>query len=397
MHLSGLLKHLSRTPPHWSPKRKPHHDAFFSSDSHGLGAEFLKIDRAARMSLLLPDHATLYTAFVARDASYDGRVLVGVYTAGVFCKLTCLNRKPDAESCQFFETVADCLSAGLRPCKRCYPLGGVDTQLAPLIAALESAPAGRWTEADVGLMRFDPTVVRRSSKRFYGLTFLEMARLRRLQSGFTTTPPNVTANDPHLDPGFENHAEFHAEFARLSGVATDDLRGNARLQASWIATPLGDMIAVGDRAHLYLLEFIDRKALPAKLSTLIKDAKGDIGTGELPATEQVRNALDQYFAGTNPAFSVPLATGGSALSQSVWRALRKIPAGETQTYSKLAAEIGQRTAVLTVARANGANRLVIVVPCHRILDTDGSLNGYGVGLWRKDMLLSLERGYQMTL
>jgi AraC family transcriptional regulator of adaptative response/methylated-DNA-[protein]-cysteine methyltransferase len=336
------------------------------------------------MSLLLPNHATLYAALLARDASYDGRAFVGVYTSGEFCRLTCTTRKPDPESCQFFETVSECLNAGLRPCKRCYPLSG---------AALESAPERRWTESDVALMGFDPATVRRSFKRHYGVTFLELARLRRLQSGFINIRSD-TSNASQPAAEFDNPEDFRNGFAQLLGIAPDALRSNARLQADWIKTPIGDMIAVSDRTHLFLLEFADRKALGSELAVLFKDAKGDIGIGQLPPVVQVRRELTAYFAGTNATFSVPLATGGTAFSQSVWRALRQIPAGDTRTYSALAADIGHPSAVRAVARANGANRLAIIVPCHRILGVDGSLTGYGGGLWRKDRLISLERTYQ---
>ena len=345
------------------------------------------------MLFTLPDDDTLYAALINRDPRYDGQAFVGVTSTGIFCRLTCPARNPKRKNCRFFASAADCLTHGFRPCLRCHPAASGDPSLHPLLKALNARPDHRWNEADIIAMGFDPSTARRAFKRQFGMTFLDMARQRRLARGFTTIANGDRVIDAQFDAGYASASAFRAAFARLIGWPPGKLKPDARLRADWIETPLGAMIAVADATHLYLLEFSDRKALPSELKSLLKDAKGDIGPGRTAITDQTEAALQCYFAGQDPRLDLPIATGGSPFAQSVWQHLRCIPAGHTQTYSQIAASIGRPTATRAVARANGANRLAIVVPCHRVLGADGALTGYGGGLWRKDRLIALERQY----
>ncbi len=348
------------------------------------------------MLFALPDDETLYAALVARDARYDGQAWVGVSSTGIFCRLTCPARKPKIENCTFYDSVACCLEAGFRPCKRCHPLAPMaeaDPAIGALLAALDARPDYRWREADVERMGYDLSTVRRSFRRQFGMTFLEMARQRRLRDGFETLSDGGKVIEAQIDAGFESASAFRRAVARLLGHPPGDLNGDALLLADWIETPLGAMLAVSDARHLHLLEFMDRKALPTEVRRLWKQAKNGIGIGTLPPTEQVREELGAFFAGECATFSTPLAYHGSEFTQSVWRALRDIPAGETRSYARIAAEIGRPTAVRAVARANGANQIALVIPCHRVIGSDGSLTGYGGGLWRKQKLIEVERGY----
>jgi len=154
------------------------------------------------------------------------------------------------------------------------------------------------------------------------------------------------------------------------------------------------MVAIADNRHLHLLEFLDRKALPTEVKRLMKDCSGGIGFGRPDPIEQVKTELDQFFKGSCAIFNTPLAPHGTDFQKQVWHALRDIPAGETRSYSTLARDLGKPDATRAVARANGANSLAIIVPCHRIIGADGSLTGYGGGLWRKEKLIEIEQQYQ---
>ena len=348
------------------------------------------------MLFQLPDQTVLYEALVARDPAYDGRAYVGVTSTGVFCRLTCPARKPKLANCVFFETVAACVEAGFRPCRRCHPLAPAataDATIGTLLAALEKEPGRRWTESDVAAFGFDPSTVRRSFKRHFGITFLEMARHRRIRDGFATLSGGGRVIDAQLDAGFESPSGFRAAFARLLGQAPGAFTGDEPLKADWIDTPLGVMIAVSDAHALHLLEFMDRKALPTELAMLRKMVRGHLGLGRFAPTDRIEQELEAFFSGRSATFTTPIAQHGSAFTLSVWEALRRIPPGETRSYSEIAAEIGRPSATRAVARANGANPLAIVVPCHRVIGSDGSLTGYGGGLWRKQRLIELERGY----
>lgn len=164
-----------------------------------------------------------------------------------------------------------------------------------------------------------------------------------------------------------------------------------QLQAGWLETPLGDMLAVADQTHLHLLEFADRPALPRELDRLRKQTHSTIRFGCNALLTGVSAELEAYFTGRSAAFSTPIAYHGTPFTCSVWRHLLTIPPAATQSYLGLSQVMGQPTALRAVARANGANQIAIIVPCHRVIGQDGSLTGYAGGLWRKQWLLEHEQ------
>ncbi|TCL08749.1 AraC family transcriptional regulator of adaptative response/methylated-DNA-[protein]-cysteine methyltransferase [Shimia isoporae] len=347
----------------------------------------------------LPDHNTLYEALLKRDDRYDGQVFVCVATTGIFCRLTCPARKPKPENCTFFSTIGECIEAGYRACKRCHPLqpaAQADPAISALLNALDKRPDIRWSESHITQMGFDLSTVRRSFKRQFGITFLEMARQRRLREGFETLAGGDSVISAQHEAGFDSPQAFRTAFAKLLGCPPSSLPSGGFLRADWISTTLGDMIAVSSTSHLHLLEFTDRKALPRELSRLRAHAKGDLGLGRFGPTDQIEAELSAFFSGRNDTFATPLALHGSAFTKEVWHALLAIPAGHTRSYSQIAREIGRPTATRAVARANGANQIAVVIPCHRVLGADGALTGYGGGLWRKQKLLEIEQQYRTS-
>jgi AraC family transcriptional regulator of adaptative response/methylated-DNA-[protein]-cysteine methyltransferase len=157
-----------------------------------------------------------------------------------------------------------------------------------------------------------------------------------------------------------------------------------------IPTPIGEMIAGATDTHLVMFEFEHRKMYNAQIERLRKTMSAELVPGESPVFEQLRDELDEYFAGARRDFTVPLSFPGTPFQMRVWSALRQIPSGATTSYKRLAESIGQPDAVRAVARANGDNRIAILIPCHRVIGSDGKLVGYGGGLWRKRKLLELE-------
>ncbi len=344
----------------------------------------------------LPDHDTLYEALVNRDMRFDGQAFVGVTSTGIFCRLTCPARKPKPENCRFFDNPSSCVQEGFRPCKRCKPLGkeaALEPAIDLLLEALKKNPGRRWQERDIRQLGFDPSTVRRAFKRYFGTTFLEIARLTRLREGFDTLTDGGSVMDAQITAGFESSSAFRAAFARLLGDTPARFTGKELLKADWIDTPLGPLLAVCDASSLHLLEFIDRKALPNELKKLSKLVRGELGLGRFATTDQIQMELNDYFGAVSADFNTRLAYHGSAFTRSVWDKLRNIPAGETRSYSDIAKAIGNQNAVRAVARANGANQISLVIPCHRVIGSDGSLTGYGGGLWRKQKLIELERQY----
>ncbi len=352
------------------------------------------------MTYQLPNNDTLYSALLARDETFEGRAFVGVTSTGIFCRLTCPARKPKPENCRWYDSAARCIEAGYRPCKRCHPVAPAaddDKLITDLLCALHNEPTRRWREQDILALGYDPSTVRRNFKKQFGTTFLEMARTRRMHEGFTTLVQGARVIDAQLDAGFSSASAFKTAFAKILGTSPSALQNNSELRADWIVTPLGSMVVVCDKTSLHLLDFVDRKALPSLLFRLRKSTGIEFGLGRFDSTDQVEAELADFFYGRCSDFKVKLAFHGTEFSRNVWMELRKISAGETRSYSQIAHSIGNPKAVRAVARANAANSLAIVVPCHRVIGANGSLTGYGGGLWRKQKLIELERHYSNSI
>lgn len=172
----------------------------------------------------------------------------------------------------------------------------------------------------------------------------------------------------------------------------------AALVSRHLVTPLGEMFAVADDRGLILCEFADRPMLPTQLERVRAICGGEPVEGEHEILDRTQRELDEYFAGARETFTVPLVLDGSPFQTAVWRELLRIPFGSTTSYDSIAVRLEKPGGARAVGRANGDNRIAIIVPCHRVINADGSLSGYGGGKHRKRWLLSHEqRGAQLSL
>ena len=162
------------------------------------------------------------------------------------------------------------------------------------------------------------------------------------------------------------------------------------LASTVISTPLGDMLAVASGQGLCLLEFIGQKGVERELAQVQAARGGPVVERSDATLEQARQQLGEYFAGERRQFTLALDLVGTPFQQRAWQALLAIDFGCTRSYAEQARHIGQPTATRAVAAANGSNKVSIVVPCHRVIGSNGSLTGFGGGLARKQALLQLE-------
>jgi AraC family transcriptional regulator of adaptative response/methylated-DNA-[protein]-cysteine methyltransferase len=151
------------------------------------------------------------------------------------------------------------------------------------------------------------------------------------------------------------------------------------------------LLAGANDQGIVFLEYTDRRLLEHNLKSLRRRFDCGVVPGQHPFLERLRRELNEYFLAERKEFTLPVASRGTAFQDKVWHELRRIPYGETISYDELASRVGQPTAQRAVARANGMNYVCILIPCHRVIGKDGSLTGYGGGLWRKRLLLELER------
>jgi AraC family transcriptional regulator of adaptative response/methylated-DNA-[protein]-cysteine methyltransferase len=343
---------------------------------------------------LLPSSETMFRALVNRDRSFEGIFFVGVRTTGIFCRPTCTAKKPARENVDFFPTPSEALRSGYRPCLRCHPMDP-DKRPPRLIERLrtevERAPDGRLTDKELAAMAIDPSTARRQFKRHYGMTFQAYHRARRMGLALREVHKGARVDEARNGSGFESESGFREAFTRIFGEPPTTAKTRGGLFAQRIETPLGAMIAVADDEGLRLLEFIDRRATERELSTLRKRLRTNVVPGEHRHLTATRQQLDNYFSGKQLEFDIPLAPVGSDFQLRAWKILRSIPLGETRSYSWMAKQLGDENARRAVGRANGTNMICIVIPCHRVIRADGTLCGYGGGLWRKKWLLDHER------
>lgn len=156
-------------------------------------------------------------------------------------------------------------------------------------------------------------------------------------------------------------------------------------------TPLGPMVTIGSNYGICLLEFDDREVLESDFTQIQNYFKSSILQGSNPLIEKLKFQVSEYFSGTLKQFDIPLLTPGSDFQKAVWGILQKIPYGHTRSYQEQALSLGNPKAVRAVAKANGMNRIAIVIPCHRVIGKNGQLTGYSGGLWRKTWLLNHEK------
>ncbi len=346
---------------------------------------------------LLPPKDTMYEALLQRDLSFEGIFFVGVRTTGIFCRPTCSAKKPARQNVEFFPSPNEALLGGYRPCLRCQPMDPARSApelIKRLRAEVEKAADGRLTDKELASLSIDPSTARRQFKRYYGMTFQAYHRARRMGLALREVRRGENVEEVRNGSGFESESGFREAFAKIFGETPTHLRRANRqggLFAERIETPLGSMLAIADDAGLRLLEFVDRRALERELTILRTRLRTNVVPGEHSHLRAVRKQLADYFSGRKMEFTVPLAPVGSPFQLRDWQMLQTIPLGETRSYSWLAEQLGDKEMRRAVGRANGENMLCIIIPCHRVIRADGTLCGYGGGLWRKKWLLEHER------
>ncbi|MEK3966913.1 MULTISPECIES: bifunctional transcriptional activator/DNA repair enzyme AdaA [Paenibacillus] len=334
-----------------------------------------------------------YKMLVEKNSNYEGVFFVGVKTTGIMCRPTCPAKKPLKENCEFFATAKEALLASYRPCKRCQPLSN-PTKMSPevklLVEAIESNPERKWTDKDFDELSISANTARRQFKKQFGMTFIEYARSRRLGLAFKHIRNGDSIINAQLESGYDSSNGFRDAFSRTMGTVPNHSKQIKVLYCTWIETILGSMLAISDEESLLLLEFVDRKGLENEIKRLRIRLNATILPEKVAVLHQIEEELKLYFTGELTEFTTPVRYLGSDFQQKVWNELRKIPLGQTASYKELAEKINNPSACRAVARANGTNQLSILVPCHRVINSNGELGGYGGGLARKEWLIKHE-------
>jgi AraC family transcriptional regulator of adaptative response/methylated-DNA-[protein]-cysteine methyltransferase len=332
-------------------------------------------------------------AFASCDDAYDGVFVTAVRTTGIFCRPSCRARKPRPEHIEFFGTSRDAMLAGYRPCKRCRPIeakGSAPAWLAGLLADMEAEPERRWSDGDLRERGLDPMRVRRWFKKHHAMTFHAYQRARRLGRALGQLRGGADLTQTAFAAGYESLSGFRDAFRNMVGETPGRSRARTLVLISQVSTPLGPMIVGASDKAVCLIEFADRPMLHTQFNRLRQRMKCVFAPGSNDVIGRLQQELKAYFDGERTDFSVELDAPGTEFQQEVWNRLREIPFADTRSYQQLARDIGRPEAVRAVARANGDNRIAILIPCHRVIGQDGQLRGYGGAAWRKRWLLQHE-------
>jgi AraC family transcriptional regulator of adaptative response/methylated-DNA-[protein]-cysteine methyltransferase len=345
----------------------------------------------------IPSVPAMQRALSRRDAAFDGLFYFGVRTTGIFCRPSCTAKKALARNVEFFASVREASFAGYRPCKRCHPLeatGQTPGWVRRLLERIERDPAARIRNTQLRALGIEPARARRHFLKHYGMTFQAYARARRLGRAFEQIKRGISMDQVAMGQGYESQSGFREAFAKAFGQAPGDTRDADCIRVTWLESPLGPLLAAATSRAVVLLEFTERRMLETQFDTLRRRFKVPIVPGDNAHLVKLKEELAEYFDGRRTRFSVPLNYPGTPFQQKVWDELLKIPYGETRSYEDIARKVGSASAVRAVGQTNGLNRICVVIPCHRVVNKDGKLGGYGGGLWRKQALLTLEQGQQ---
>jgi AraC family transcriptional regulator, regulatory protein of adaptative response / methylated-DNA-[protein]-cysteine methyltransferase len=338
------------------------------------------------MTQIDPDFA--WAAFDRRDRLLDGQFVGAVKTTRIYCKPSCPARHPLRHHVTFYATPADAREAGYRACLRCKPDDvGRDREAVAKALTLLSTENPPKLEALAKAVGYAPHHFHRLFKRDTGVTPADYARGLRAKRAEAALGSTRSVTEAIYDAGYSGPSRFYADSkGRLGMTPSAWKRGGAGVTIRWAIaeTALGKMLLAATDKGICRLSF-DEDA--RELHRRFPNAQIQ------PGGEVLRSLVDSAVAAVNhPADmpSLPLDVQGTAFQQSVWRELTRIPPGETRTYAQIALAVGKPKAVRAAGTANGANNVAVLIPCHRVIRTDGNLGGYAYGLDRKAKLLQLE-------
>ena len=334
------------------------------------------------------DDDAAWDAFERRDRSWDGRVIGAVKTTGIYCKPSCPARRPKRENVEFFLDGPAALAAGYRPCMRCKPDEvGRDREAvaraAQIIEAAEEPPLLADLADAVGYAEHH---FQRIFTRDMGVSPAAYARAIRARRAVEHLQEDKSVTEAIYDAGYQAPSRFYADAKERLGMTPSAWRDGGRgVTIRFVKTdsPLGPMlIAATDKGICRMTFQDDERALRDRFPNA--DIRPDDGT-IAPWVEQALAQIEHPSA-----HNLPIDVRGTAFQEKVWQELRKIPLGETRSYADVARAIGEPDAMRAVGTANGSNPVAVLVPCHRVIRSDGTLGGYGGGLPNKRKLLEAE-------
>lgn len=334
-----------------------------------------------------------YNAIGRKESLYEGIFITAVTSTGIFCRPSCRARKPKAENVVFYDNVQQAIQNGFRPCKVCKPLqkeGETPAYIQGIIKELQDDPYLKIKDQDLRERGIDPNKIRRWFNKNHNITFHGYQRMLRINKAYNQIKGGNSITNTAFGLGYESLSGFNEGYKNIFGNSASNSKEKAVINIIRFTTKLGPMFACATNKGICLLEFTDRRMLETEFKDICKRLNAVILPGRSKFLDQVQLEVGEYLDGNRKVFDVPLDTPGTDFQRSVWSTLQNIPYGETWSYKQLAYTIEKPKAIRAAGTANGANRIAIIVPCHRVIGSNGDLTGYGGGIGRKKWLLELE-------
>ena len=337
------------------------------------------------------DEKIAWQAVTNRDRSFDGRFVTGVLSTGIYCRPSCAARHPKRKNVRFFAQAEQAEAAGLRACLRCHPndFARDEAAVKAVIDAIRMAETAPKLDELADLTGYSPAHLQRIFKRETGLSPAAYARALRSERVKDALAGGATVTQAIYDAGYGSASRFYEEqkMDRKMGMRPSAWKnGGAGVTVRWarVETSLGTMMVAATDKGICCLSFKeDEEELRERFP------QADLQPGGDAFAKLLAQVVAQVEAPGRP-HNIPLDVQGTAFQEAVWQELRKIPEGETRSYADIAAAIGKPKAVRAVGSANGANHVAVLIPCHRVVRSDGTMGGYAYGLEIKQRLLEKE-------
>jgi len=347
--------------------------------------------------VISPDAA--WGAVSTRDRAGDGKFVFAVRTTGIFCRPSCPAKRPNRDNVEFFLSAEEATAAGFRPCKRCHPDETVRTlgekRVREAAKYIEEHPDESLAlDALATRVTLSPFHLQREFKKIFGLTpraYQAALRVGRLKAGLAS---GESVSRATYGAGFGSSRAAYEAAAKTMGMTPGEFRRGGegkRIRYEIGSTPLGKILVAATDRGLCSVAIGDHAAeLERDLARIFP---GAILTPTMGKDKQMAHWLELVagVASGRKVQSPPLDISGTAFQLKVWDALRRIPAGTTRSYSEIATELGLKGASRAIGSACGKNPVALVIPCHRVLRSNGDPGGYRWGLDRKKKILAAEK------
>ncbi|HEY8559161.1 MAG TPA: bifunctional DNA-binding transcriptional regulator/O6-methylguanine-DNA methyltransferase Ada [Pyrinomonadaceae bacterium] len=335
-----------------------------------------------------------WKAVQTNDARFDGAFVYGVSSTGIYCKPSCASRVPKRENVAFFADSRAAENDGFRACRRCRPNGeAVDPQVEKVLRACRMLEREEVSLAELSAaVHLSAAHLQKIFKRIVGVSPKKYRAVKRLEKFKAEIKAGGDVTGALYDAGFNSASRLYENVSEKLGMTpkTYAARGkNMKINYTVADCELGKLLVARSTRGVCAVAFGDDEKTLAE--NLFREYENAEITKDAANLKECVAALLANLEGKNKTLDLPLDLQATAFQLRVWELLRKIPYGETVSYTDVAGKLGNERAVRAVATACAANRVALVIPCHRVVGKGGQLSGYRWGVARKKAILEKER------